>query len=240
MSPRDGAIWHDAATLLARFHRLQRPSALGRAPTVTQGTLPLPDPTAPRQVAPRTPDEWIAFARLLLAGILWIPAAMRKPRLVAAGIVLSGFSDIADGFVARLLDSRSDYSRQFDTVADSAVMLSSLGWLGLSRPGALKPLQRTVGAVLLVGSALLAIEWRRYRMFGALHIDSARAAAVAGHLYVLDMLWRNRASTRLLRIFQTLVAGGMIESAWVILGPNGRGDGSPRPLLTHLRHKATG
>ncbi len=196
----------------------------------------LPQP----QRFPRTPDEWIAFARLLLAGILWIPAAMRKPRLVAAGIGLSALSDIADGLVSRLRGSRSDYSRQLDAVADSAVMLSSLGWLGLTRPGALKPLQRTISAVLLVGSALLAIEWRRYRMFGALHIDSARAAAVVGHLYVLDVLWRNRASTTLLRFFQALVAGGMIESAWVILGPKGPGDRSPRPLLTYLWNKATG
>lgn len=183
---------------------------------------------------PRTPDEWIAAARLVLAGILWIPAAARKPRVVAAGIALSAVSDIADGLVARLRGSRSDYSRQLDTVADSAVMLSSLGWLGLTRPGALKPLQRTITAVLLAGSLLLAIEWRRYRMFGALHLDSARAAAVVGHLYVLDVLWRNRASAALLRFFQTLVAGGIIESAWVILGPDGPGDHSPRPLLKHV------
>lgn len=199
----------------------------------------MPD-TNTRQFRPRTPDEWIAFGRLLLGGILWIPAALRKPRLVAAGIVLSAGSDIADGLVSRLRGSRSDYSRQLDTVADSTVMLSSLGWLALSRPGALGPLRRTISAILAVATVLLAIEWHRYRVFGALHIDSARAAAVIGHLYVLDVLWRNRASTALLRLFQALVAGGMIESAWVILGPKGPGGRSPRPLLDTVRRRLAG
>ncbi len=187
------------------------------------------------QRLPRTPDEWISFSRLVLAGLLWIPASIRKPRLVAAGIVLSAITDMADGFVARVRGTRSGYARQLDTIADSAVMLSSLGWLALARPGSLVPLRRTISAILVAGSVLLAIEWRRYRMFGALHIDSARAAAVAGHLYVLDVLWRDTASAGLLRLFQVLVAGGMVESASVILGPGGRPSGSPRPIAQMLR-----
>lgn len=195
----------------------------------------MPDPVPPRQWLPRTPDEWISFGRLILAGVLWIPAALRKPRLVAAGIVVSAVSDIADGLVCRFRGERSGYSSQLDAIADSAVMLSSVGWLGLARPGGLEPLRRTLCVISLVASTLLAIEWRRYRMIGALHIDSARAAAVVGHLYVLNMLWRNAASKPLRRLFQLLVTGGMIESAWVILGPHDPAGGSPRPLLQWLK-----
>ncbi len=195
----------------------------------------MPDSTAPRQLFPQTPDEWISLGRLGLAGLLWIPALLRKPRLVAAGIVLSAISDIVDGLVSRWRGSRSAYSRQLDTIADCAVMLSSLGWLVLARPGALEPLRRTLGVIAVVAGALLAIEWRRYRMIGALHIDSARAAAVVGHLYVLNRLWRNVNSKPLRRLFQLLAFGGMIESAWVILGPVDPAHGSPRPLLRSLK-----
>jgi phosphatidylserine synthase len=193
-----------------------------------------------KQTFPHTPDEWIAFGRLLLAFLLWIPALLRRPRLVAAGIALSGFSDIVDGFVSRLRGARSSYSRQLDTIADGAVMLSSLGWLALSRPGSLQPLRGTLVAIGAVAAALLAIEWRRYRMFGALHIDSARAAAVVGHVYVLNLLWRNAQSRLLLRLFQLLVAGGVIESAWAILGPYDPHNASPRPLLQYIARIARG
>ena len=119
--------------------------------------------------------------------MLWIPALLRRPRVVAAGIVLSAISDIADGFVSRLRGERSDYSRQLDAVADSAVMLSSLGWLRLARPGALEPAASARSwRSWRSPRSCLTIEWRRYRQFGALHIDSARAAAVVGHLYVLE------------------------------------------------------
>jgi phosphatidylglycerophosphate synthase len=198
----------------------------------------LPDSTPPRQWFPRTLDEWISLGRLILAGLLWIPAALRKPRLVALGIVVSGVSDIADGLVCRFRGERSRYSSQLDAIADSAVMLSSLGWLALARPGALDPLRRTLCVISLVASTLLVIEWRRYRMIGALHIDSARAAAVVGHLYVLNTLWYDVASKSLRRLFQLLVTGGMIESAWVILGPHDPMDGSPRPLLQWLKRIA--
>lgn len=206
----------------------------------SKDALSLPKPNAAPQLLPRTPDEWISLGRLGLAGLLWIPAAMRKPRLVAAGIVLSAFSDMADGAISRLRGSRSSYARQLDTIADVAVMLSSLGWLALSRPGALSPLRRTIGAIGLVGSVLLAIQWRRYRMVGALHIDSARAAAVVGHGYVLIQLWFGVASTPLRRCFQLLVTGGMIESAWIIFGPHDPSDGSPRPLLQYVKRAVRG
>lgn len=197
----------------------------------------MPDHLPHRQTLPRTIDEWISFGRLLLAVLLWIPALLRRPRVVAAGVVLSALSDTADGAVSRLLGGRSNYSRQLDTLADCAVMLSSLGWLTLARPGALQPVKRTILAIGAVAGVLLAIEWRRYRKLGALHIGSARAAAAIGHLYVLDLLWRGSASRAFLRLFQVLAIGAMIESAWVILGDHDLDDHSSLPLLKRLHVK---
>lgn len=187
-----------------------------------------------RQFAPRTPDEWISFGRLLLAPVLWIPAILRKPRLVAVGILLSAVSDMADGFVARLLGSRSDFSRQLDAVADSAVMLSAIGWLALARPGSVRPLRVTLAVLGAVAGLLLSVQWRRYHMLGALHMDSARAAAVVGHIYALLVLWCGTAPRALLRLFQFLVAGAAVESASVILGGYDPNDRSAIPLLHRL------
>lgn len=173
----------------------------------------------------------------MLAGVLWIPALLHKPRVVAAGIVLSACSDTADGAVARLNGGRSNYSRQLDSVADSAVILSSLGWLAVARPGAMKPIERTILAIAMVASVLLAIEWRRYRKLGALHIGSARAAAAIGHLCVLDLFWRGSAARSFLRLFQLLTAGAMLESAWVILGDHDLDDHTSFPLLKRVCRK---
>lgn len=203
----------------------------------TKGASSLPEHRPSRQIAPRTLDEWISFGRLVLAALLWIPAFLRRPRVVAGGIVLSACSDAADGAVARLNGGRSNYSRQIDTVADSAVMVSTLGWLALSRPGALRPLRLTILAIAGVGSVLLAIEWRRYRKLGALHIASARAAAFVGHLYILDLFWRGSASRGFLRAFQALTAGAMLESAWVILGDHDLDDHTSFPLLQRVFRK---
>jgi len=173
----------------------------------------------------------------VLAALLWIPAILRRPRLVAAGIVASAISDTADGAIALLQGGRSNYSRQLDAVADGAVMFSSLGWLAVARPGALRPLKRTILAIWAVASTLLAIEWRRYHRLGALHIGSARAAAVIGHLYMLDLFWRGSASPVLLRLFQFLTAGAMIESAWVILGNHDLDDHTSFPLFKRMYQK---
>lgn len=188
-----------------------------------------------RQLRPRAPDEWISFGRLLLAAVLWIPALLRKPRFVAAGLALSAFSDMADGAIAHLRGNRSAYARQLDTIADTTIMLSALGWLALTRPTSLQPLARTIGAIGLLGSCLLTIQWRRYRQFGALHIDSARAAAVVGHLYVLDVLWSDRGSHQLRHLFQVLAGGAAIESAQIIFGSGDTIHRSRRPRLPTMK-----
>ena len=143
--------------------RWEKSSKLASTTRWNRDVLSLPESSTPRQLFPRTPDEWISFGRLLLAAVLWLPALLRKPRVVAAGIVLSAGSDIADGLVSRIRGNRSRYSRQLDSLADGAVILSSLGWLALTRPGALAPLRRTVAVIAAAASFLLAIEWRRYR-----------------------------------------------------------------------------
>lgn len=194
----------------------------------------MPSTSSRRQYAPRTIDEWISFGRLVLAALLWIPAALQRPRLVAVGILLSAGSDIADGLVTRLTGTRSNYSRQLDAIADSAVVMSALGWLALARPGALRPLRRTILAFGSIASVLLAIEWRRHRKFGALHIWSARSAAVVGHLAVLSLLWRGTTHIALLRLFQLLASGAVIESAWAILGGHNLDDQTAFPLLKRL------
>ncbi len=132
---------------------------------------------------------------------------------------------------------RSTYSRQLDAVADGAVMLSSLGWLALTRPGALWAIRRTIGVIAVIASVLLAIEWRRYRMLGALHLDSARAAAVLGHCYVLALFWCGSAPRLVLRGFQLLTASAIVESAWVILGYHDIRDQAARPLFERICRK---
>lgn len=164
-----------------------------------------------------TIPDWLAFGRLVLAPLLWIPAIRRKPGVVAAGVALSAASDVLDGGIARLQGERSDFGSQLDTVADMAIILSAPGWMRLLYPDAFRKRRGPLLALLAVAGVTLSIEWRRHGRLGDLHIHSTRAAAVAAHLWVINLFVRGHDSDLLFRLFLLLAAGGAAESLAVIL-----------------------
>jgi phosphatidylglycerophosphate synthase len=181
-----------------------------------------------------TPSDWLSFTRLLLAPALWMPALLRKPKVVSAGVVVSAATDVLDGTLARATGNRSEFGKQLDTVADMAIILSAPGWLALLYP---EVLHRRKSPLLALGGAagiLLTIEWRRYQKVAALHIDSARAAAVVAHLYALNLFVRGRDSNLLFSGFVLLAAGAGIETLYVIVSRETLNDLSETPLLDAL------
>jgi phosphatidylserine synthase len=163
--------------------------------------------------------------------VIWTLALLNKPRLVGAGVALSAATDVLDGAVARVSGERSAFGSQFDTVADMSIILSAPGWMALLYPEVARRRRGPLLALGMAAGALLAIEWRRSRRLGNLHIDSARAAAVVAHGYVLNLFGRGRDSDLLFRGFVILAAGAAAESLYVIAFRDTLDDLSETPLL---------
>jgi phosphatidylglycerophosphate synthase len=182
----------------------------------------------------RTPSDWLCLLRLLLAPVIWLLAITRKPKAAGAGVVLSGATDVLDGAISRLTGRRSEFGSQFDSVADMTIILSSMGWMALLYPDVARRRRRAL--LVLGGSAalLLSIEWRKFHKLGAMHIHSARAAGIAGHLYVLNLFGRGEDSRPLFTGFLGLASIAAAESLFVIVQHDDLDHLSETPLLDAL------
>ncbi|MGE3797840.1 MAG: CDP-alcohol phosphatidyltransferase family protein [Thermomicrobiales bacterium] len=187
-----------------------------------------------------SPSDWLSLVRLSLAPVLWMLAASRKRTSVGAGVAISAATDVLDGVIARRSGKRSPFGSQFDTVADMAIIVSAPGWMALLYPEVMRNRRRPLLALGIVAGVLMSFEWIEHRRVGNLHIHSARAAAVAGHLYVLNLFTRENDAGVLFHLFTVLAAGAAIESAWVIVCRGSLDELSETPLLDHIRAERSG
>lgn len=128
--------------------------------------------------------DGLTLLRILLIPLLWGLAAGGFVRALAVGLAVAGTTDVLDGPVARMTGRSSRFGSQLDSVADILLMGSILVWLAWLRPeffGA-NALPLLVWAVL--GGAAVAATLVRYGRIGDLHLYSAKAAGVAGYLFV--------------------------------------------------------
>jgi CDP-diacylglycerol--glycerol-3-phosphate 3-phosphatidyltransferase len=70
----------------------------------------------------------ITCARLLLTALLYWPAALRDRPVFLVGFVVTFFSDVLDGYLARRWKMESYFGMRLDSYADYFLMASSLYW----------------------------------------------------------------------------------------------------------------
>ena len=181
-----------------------------------------------------TPSDWLCLVRLVLAPVLWIPAALKKPTVVSAGVVVSATTDVLDGLAARATGQRSEFGKQFDTVADMAIILSAPGWIVLLYPEVAARRGKPLVMLGAIAGILLTLEWHKLHKLGALHIDSARSAAAFAHLYTLNLFVRGKDSTPLFSAFLVAAMAAAIETAYVIASRDTLDGLTETPLLDAL------
>ncbi len=98
------------------------------------------------------PNLLSAFRLLLVPVIAWLYCAEENYSLTAAVLLLSGATDVADGFIARRFHMVSDLGKVLDPVADKLTQAVALGCL-LTRFGAIWWLL----AVLVAKETILAV-----------------------------------------------------------------------------------
>lgn len=84
--------------------------------------------------------------------IVWLYCFKKDPFWAPAVFIISGLTDIVDGFIARKFDMISDFGKAFDPVADKLTQIAMLGCLVTRFPLMLIPL-----VILVIKEALAAI-----------------------------------------------------------------------------------
>ena len=129
------------------------------------------------------PADYLSLLRLLLVPALWALALAGRPVQLGIGLAVAGLTDVLDGPVARMTDRSSRYGAQLDSLADILLMASIFWWLFLLRPAFFTDNAVPLTIWALVGSAAVIVTLVKFGRMGNLHLYSAKAAGVLGHVF---------------------------------------------------------
>ena len=127
----------------------------------------------------------LSFLRLLMVpAIVWMHLSGRNALLTAGLVVISGLTDLADGYIARRFHMVSDLGKALDPIADKLTQAAVLACLALRYPLMILPL------------ALLMLKETAAAVLGLLIIRRT------GQVYGAD--WHGKVATALLYAMMTL------------------------------------
>ncbi len=132
-----------------------------------------------------TPANLLSALRLTLVPVLWVLALMGLPVYLGIGLALAGLTDVLDGPVARATGDTSRAGAQLDSLADIFLMASIFWWLVLLRPEFFRDNGLPLIVWAVVGSVAVIVTLVKFGRMGNLHLYSAKAAGVLGHLFAV-------------------------------------------------------
>ncbi len=132
-----------------------------------------------------TPANYLSALRLALVPVLWVLALLELPFYLGVGLAVAGLTDVLDGPVARATGRTSRYGAQLDSLADILLMASIFWWLVLLRPEFFSDNAAPLVVWAVVGSAAVIVTLVKFGRMGNLHLYSAKAAGVLGHLFAV-------------------------------------------------------
>jgi cardiolipin synthase len=134
----------------------------------------------------RLVPNMLTSLRLLLLPLMWAAALEHAPRAVGAGLALSFWLDVADGFAARRLRRTTAFGSKFDSIVDGMIAPSALCWLLLLEPAAIREHWLLAAIWIAVTYTSLALGLVKFRRFANLHLQSARYACVVQYAFLVD------------------------------------------------------
>lgn len=127
----------------------------------------------------------LTLLRLLLIPVLWVLAVRELTVPLGVGLAVAGLTDVLDGPVARTTNRSSRYGAQMDSLADILLMASIFWWFVLLRPEFFVDHAIPLIAWAVVGIAAVIVTLLKFRRMGNLHLYSAKAAGVLGHVFAV-------------------------------------------------------
>jgi phosphatidylglycerophosphate synthase len=146
----------------------------------------------------------LTLLRLILVPMLWVFAIVGEERMAGLALAVAAVTDILDGRLARAFKVTSAVGSRLDSIADSLVSFSAIGWLVLLEPDVLRNHPFYFSAAPLVAVTLLWLGWQKYRKVADFHLTSGRAAGVAGYLFLIQLFLFGRSLEPLLYMVMLL------------------------------------
>jgi phosphatidylglycerophosphate synthase len=120
----------------------------------------------------------LSGTRLLLIPVIWLPALLGHGRLVAAGLLVAGATDVLDGYLARRLKQETQAGARLDSLADNLLLVSAMAWIELLHP-----------QILRENTALIAITVVLYLASQAAgRVNSISSKVAGGALYTFALM----------------------------------------------------
>jgi cardiolipin synthase (CMP-forming) len=140
-----------------------------------------------RQLIETVPNR-ITLIRLVLIPILWVLFFFRIPLLIGLGLIVAYITDKLDGLLARLLDQKSRFGDQMDSLADHVLFPSIVLWLVVLRP-AVYSISHFLGILTVcVYLTAIAIGLIKSSRFGGVHLLFAKLLGLIGYSFAVVTL----------------------------------------------------
>jgi len=182
----------------------------------------------------RSLPNTLTLIRIALVPVLWVLAIMHESRWVAIGLAIAAVTDILDGRLARALDRITPFGSKLDSIADSLVNFSAIGWLLLLKPDVVRDHPIFFSAVPVVALVLLWMGWLKYRKLADFHLTSGRAAGVAGYLFLIQLFLFDRYLEALLYVVMALAWIVAIEALMLLRSRDASERHVASPLLAYV------
>ena len=123
--------------------------------------------------------------RLLLIPVIWAAALLDRPFYVGAGLIAAGLTDVLDGYIARRRGLVTAYGSRLDSIADTLVVISVVGWVLLLRPEIFTRHELIVSVWIAAEASAILVGWIKFRRIANLHLYLTKAAGVAGYVFIV-------------------------------------------------------
>jgi cardiolipin synthase len=127
----------------------------------------------------------LSTMRLLLIPVIWAAALLDRPFYVGAGLAAAGVTDVLDGYFARRLGLVSAYGSRLDSIADTLVVVSVVGWVLLLRPEIFPRHRLLVSLWVVAEAASILVGWIKFRRIANLHLYLTKAAGAVGYAFIV-------------------------------------------------------
>jgi CDP-diacylglycerol--glycerol-3-phosphate 3-phosphatidyltransferase len=187
----------------------------------------------------------LSLMRLVLVPVLWALALVGLAKAVGAGLIIAAVTDVLDGRLARMRGQTSSFGSKLDSIADMCVNFSALGWLLVLRPEVVRGHPFFFTSLTAAGVFSLLLGWVKFGRLADFHLNSGRAAGIAGYLLLIDLFLFNHYVEPLFYAMMVLAWIVAIEALLLLFTRDTLDERVPSPLLAYLhddggRRKAEG
>lgn len=132
--------------------------------------------------------NFYSYIRIFLVPVLWVLSFFSFREVFLFVFLFSEFSDVLDGFVARLTDNVSNFGARLDTYADFLVNSSIVFWFGFFFPLFVKEWILLIIITLIIALIYVLISFIRFGVLPSYHLYSSKASVFMIFLFFIYSL----------------------------------------------------